>query len=453
MNRIVSVYSSVFKEKSRTSNLIRQAFYTFLLKGVSVLISFLYVPLLLNYLSKEKYGIWLTLITITNWVGLFDIGLGNGLRNKLAEALAMNDMRLARIYVSTTYALFGIITIIFVIFFNLVNLYIPWNNILNSSLISPNELLLLTSMIFSFTILRFFSQLIGVIFIAHQRTSTNDLIITISSLISLLCVYLISLHVLPGNIILPALVITLTPAVMYMVFSIVAFSSIFKYIRPSLKHVKFSYSRPLFLLSMRFFAVQITALVTYASANVLVANLFNPQEVIVYNIAFTIFNACIMVMTLCVSPIWSSVTQAYYSEDFYYLKRTLRRLNMLSVVFSIGVLVLLAISNNIYQIWLKGKVTIPFHLSTAMAIYAIVFMFQAPYSAYVNGMGKIKLTSSLSFFGIVVYLLGAILLSKYLNSSDGVIIGITISSIIWLFIQRFQVNKLLSNSATGIWNA
>ena len=453
MNRILSLYNNIFKEKGRTSNIIRQAFYTFLLKGVSVLISFLYVPLLLNYLTKEKYGIWLTLITITNWVGLFDIGLGNGLRNKLAEAIAMNNVQLSRIYVSTTYALFGIITLLFIVFFNIINLYIPWNSILNSSLISPRELLVLTSMVFSFTILRFFSQIIGIIFIAHQKTSTNDLIITLSSVVSLLCVYMISLHVLPGNIILPALVITLTPAVMYLLFSIVAFKSIFKSIRPSSKHIKFSYSQPLFLLSVRFFTVQIAALATYASANVLVANFFNPQEVIVYNIAFTIFNACIMVMTLCVSPVWSSVTHAYYSKDFDYLKKTLRRLNMLSVIFSVGVLFLLAISNHIYDFWLKGKVAIPFHLSTAMAIYAIVFMFQAPYSAYINGMGKLKLTSSLSFLGIVIYLLGAFLISKYLNSSDGVIIGITISSISWLLIQRFQVNKLLSNSATGVWNA
>jgi O-antigen/teichoic acid export membrane protein len=199
--------------------------------------------------------------------------------------------------------------------------------------------------------------------------------------------------------------------------------------------------------------VQVTALIIYASANVLVVNLFNPEEVIVYNVAFTIFNATIMVMTLCLSPIWSSVTDAYVVKDYDYLKKTLKRLNYLSVLFTAGVVLLLAISGTLYEIWLKGKVTIPFHMSLAMAIYAIVYMFQAPYSAFINGMGKVKMTSSLALPGIVVYLLGAVILSRYYNTSAGVILGITLSSLIGLIIQRVQVGKLLNNKATGIWNA
>lgn len=102
-----------FKEENRTSIVVRQALYSFLLKGVSVLVSFIYVPLLLNYLDSEKYGIWLTLVTVTNWVTLFDIGLGHGLRNKLTEALANQDIKRGRIYISTIYALLGLIYTLF----------------------------------------------------------------------------------------------------------------------------------------------------------------------------------------------------------------------------------------------------------------------------------------------------------------------------------------------------
>lgn len=453
MNKVASLYKAVFKEKSRTSQVIRQAMYSFLLKGVSVIISFIYVPLLLNYLDSEKYGIWLTLVTVTNWVTLFDIGLGNGLRNKLTEALAAGDLKLGRTYISTTYALLGIITVAFLIAFNALNQFIPWNSFLNSKMISAHELLIVTSIAFSGTILRFFFQLIGVVFLAHQQSSMNDLINTISSFGSLIGVALVSLLMPRGNLVLLSLIITFSPVLVYLIFSVISFQTRFKELKPSFSQVKLSYSKPLFLLSSQFFIVQITALIIYASANVLVANLFSPSEVIRYNIAFTIFNASIMVMTLCISPIWSSVTEAYAVKDFDYLKKTLKRLNYLSVLFSVGVLVLLAISNPLYHIWLKGKVEIPFTISMAMALYAIIYMFQAPYSAFINGMGKVKFTSFLAVPGILIYLLSAVFISKYLGSSAGVITGITLASLIGLVIQRIQVSKLLNGRATGIWAA
>ncbi|GAH31869.1 unnamed protein product, partial [marine sediment metagenome] len=69
----------------------KNIFASFGLKGISILISFLLVPLVLNYIDITKYGIWLTLSSIIGWFGFFDIGLGNGLRNKFAEAIAKDQ--------------------------------------------------------------------------------------------------------------------------------------------------------------------------------------------------------------------------------------------------------------------------------------------------------------------------------------------------------------------------
>ena len=90
---------------SRSIRAKKNIFASFGLKGISILISFFLVPLVLNYIDITKYGIWLTLSSIIGWFGFFDIGLGNGLRNKFAEAIAKGQKELARIYVSTTYAI------------------------------------------------------------------------------------------------------------------------------------------------------------------------------------------------------------------------------------------------------------------------------------------------------------------------------------------------------------
>lgn len=66
-----------------------------LIKGWSCVVQFLLVPVTLKCLNQYEYGIWLTISSILLWVDQFDIGLGNGLRNKLAEAIARNEFERA----------------------------------------------------------------------------------------------------------------------------------------------------------------------------------------------------------------------------------------------------------------------------------------------------------------------------------------------------------------------
>ena len=87
------------------------------IKGASVFISLLYVPVTLNYLNPTRYGIWMTLTSIVAWMGIFDIGLGNGLRNKLSAALAIGDKENAKKYVSTAYAMLSLIVFVILLLF------------------------------------------------------------------------------------------------------------------------------------------------------------------------------------------------------------------------------------------------------------------------------------------------------------------------------------------------
>ncbi|MBC7451263.1 MAG: hypothetical protein H7259_07215, partial [Cytophagales bacterium] len=62
--------------------------FSFIIKGLNIGIGFVLLPLTMHYVNDTKYGVWLTLSSIIGWLGFFDIGFGNGLRNKLAEAIA-----------------------------------------------------------------------------------------------------------------------------------------------------------------------------------------------------------------------------------------------------------------------------------------------------------------------------------------------------------------------------
>ena len=73
-----------YSEKNLKKNSVLLAVY----KAVSMVLSMLYVPVILGYLGTGLYGIWATILNVISWVNYFDIGIGNGLRNKLSAALA-----------------------------------------------------------------------------------------------------------------------------------------------------------------------------------------------------------------------------------------------------------------------------------------------------------------------------------------------------------------------------
>ena len=129
INKFINYF---FKGHERSVRAKKNIIASLFIKGASMAISFLLVPVVLNYVNPTKYGIWLTISSVIGWFAFFDISLGKGLRNKLTESLANNKTKLAKTYVSTTYAIVVIIFVslfmLFLIFGNLIN----WSKVFNS---------------------------------------------------------------------------------------------------------------------------------------------------------------------------------------------------------------------------------------------------------------------------------------------------------------------------------
>ena len=160
MIAVKTYISNFFKGHERSVKAKKHIIYSLFLKGISIAVGLTFVPLILNYLDAERYGIWLTLSSIIAWFSFFDIGLGNGLRNRFAEAVAHNNHKLARIYVSTTYAILGVIFGIVIILFFIINPYLNWQKILNTTAVETSELAVVALIVFVFFVLRFFFKLI-----------------------------------------------------------------------------------------------------------------------------------------------------------------------------------------------------------------------------------------------------------------------------------------------------
>ena len=68
-----------------------------------------------------------------------DVGLGNGLRNRLSEYLAQNDLVNAKKIVSSCYAALSVYVSLIVLIFLIVSWNLDWLSLLNAHESNPNE--------------------------------------------------------------------------------------------------------------------------------------------------------------------------------------------------------------------------------------------------------------------------------------------------------------------------
>ncbi|MEJ5961271.1 lipopolysaccharide biosynthesis protein [Pedobacter immunditicola] len=445
---------SIFEDNSkRTASIKREIVFSFLIKIISVITGVLLIPLLIDFLDKERYGVWLTLSSIFAWFSFFDIGIGNGMRNKLAEAVSSNNKSLAKEYVSTTFAIISIIFVSIILLFQIINPFLDWQSILNVEVITASELYILTSIVFTLFLLRFIFQLTGVVYIANHMPSINNALVTLGTVLAFIIIALFYKFTDKGNLLLLGTVLTGAPLAVLIVATGVAFSGRFKYLRPSWSSVKIKHAKSLLNLGAQFFVIQVAAILLFSSANIIISHLFSPSEVVVYNTALMYYQLPIMVYGIIMTPIWSAVTDAYTKQDFDWLKSSLLKLNKLSLLFSLGIILMIIVSPYIFELWVGDRIKMPLTLSISMACFAIINVFLSPYTSFINGIGKIKFSMYMVFLTLVFYLPLAYLLSKWLDSSAGIIIATCLLNVIGLYVQPLQVKKILNGTAKGIWNA
>jgi O-antigen/teichoic acid export membrane protein len=201
MNIAYTLSEFFSKGNARTIAAKKNVLGSFLIKVFSMAISFIIVPLTINYINPTQYGIWLTLTSMVGWVSLFDVGLTQGLRNKFAEAKAKNDIKLARIYVSTTYFYISILFIVVWVVLVIINSFVDWSSLINVPIVMDSEIRMLTSIIVTYFCLQFVFQVIKTILISDQKPAIASLINLIGQVASLLIIWLLTLFT-EGSLIL-----------------------------------------------------------------------------------------------------------------------------------------------------------------------------------------------------------------------------------------------------------
>lgn len=126
-NKIKKTYRNFELIEHRSLMLYKNILISLLLRFISFFISFYLVSKSLKLVGPSDYGLWLTLNSFVNLLNLFDMGFGNGLKNRLVEAHSSLKYKLGKIYVSTTYGVIIFFSLLIFVFFIMLNSYVDWS--------------------------------------------------------------------------------------------------------------------------------------------------------------------------------------------------------------------------------------------------------------------------------------------------------------------------------------
>jgi len=425
---------------------------SFVIKGFSILTSLLLVPATLNLLNPEKYGIWITLYSIVTWFNMMDIGLGNGFRNKFAEAVALGDNESAKKLTETIYSSTVLIALSLFLFYLIIHPFLDWTRILNLPVLFDEKIARIVLQVFALFTLQLVLKNISTILMALQKTATSNLIIFLGNLIALVSVLVLG-KLNSANLQSISFVFMISPILVFILASIILFRGKLIAYAPSNFRIHKEYFKGMLNLGLKFFLIQITTIVMFASGNFIITQLYGPEEVTPYNISYRLFAAALSIFTIITAPFWSAYTEAITKHDFIWIRMVLKKLNTTWIFFALCLAGILVMSPLIFKYWIGESVKIPFALSASFALYASLLSWTGMFAQFVNGVGKIKIQLYVAIFQCITNIPLAILLAKSFNLGvTGVILATNINLLISAIILPVQVRKISYQKATGLWN-
>lgn len=415
-------------------------------KGLAMIVSLFTMPAYIRFFGDEKaLGLWFTMVSVLNWILNFDLGIGNGLRNHLASAVATNDKENAKKYLSSAYIAVGAICLILSAVLFVVFGFVNWNFVFNikEDIVSAEALLLSVRIVFIGIILQMFVRLISSVLYAIQKSSATNLLQLCVTVLTLLCVLLIPGKSNDENMVTMAFVHCVACITPSLVATIIVFSG--KKMRgmiPAFSAFSMSHAKAVLSLGGVFLIVQIAYMVIMNTNEYLITFLSGNENVVDYQVYNRLFALGSTVFSLALTPIWSAVTKATAEKNMAWVKSLYKKLVLLGLVFCVLEFLLVTVLQFVVNIWLgENAITVDVMYALVFAMMGSTMIMSSVLASIANGLGLLKPQ-------LICYTIGAVAkpfvawgLVSLTGSWIGVIIANVISVSLYCVVQPILFHK------------
>src|SRR5664280_2253068 len=343
------------------------------------------VPLVLDYLGQDRYGMWVQMSSLVAALGPLDLGIGLGLLTVLSDAYGRNDKEAARRAISTAVAMLTMIAALAAVAFGFAYFMIPWARVFNvTTPTAISEAGPAAAVLFGAFALGLPLGIVGQVQLAHQSGYISSAWAIAGNLGSF--VALIAIIMLHGSLPLLVLALTFVGLVAAALNGWFLFRRQRPWLMPRLRDVDLRAGQALLKTGAFFIVLQLAGMVAYGIDNIVITQILGATAVPEYAIPVKIFTLAPTLLSFALIPLWPAYRESMARGDAAWVKRTLRRSILLAAAFNIpSSLVLIVAGPVILQVWVHGAVHPTLILLVGLGTWTIMGTLGGPFAMLLNG--------------------------------------------------------------------
>lgn len=383
-------------------------------KGAMMLVMVISIRISLPYLGVERFGVWMTIASIVGLLNFLDLGVGNALVNRVAQAsIPSNKSQLGKC-IGAGLIILALISIAIGTFLYLIAEYLPWQKLLKMSNIDLYTETYIAIKVFTILFsLNILTSGISRIFYGLQRGYEANILSVLGSFLSLILIWsaikfnggiasLLAANMLGGVFASLILLGILTKRGQVNIHRII-------------ENIQIEAPK-LLKIGGGFLFLQIGTMVVFGVDNLIIASSLGAVMVTTYSITQRLFQFVTQPFTIINSGLWPAYANAYEHGDKKFIKSTLKRSMVITILGSVTVsLALIFFGKAIISLWTQKEVSVSYSLMAAFALWSVIDVSAGCFAMFMNGTSLIKIQSG----GLVTLIIIGIPLKIYLADQLG----------------------------------
>lgn len=426
---------------TRSRSLIFGIVSNYLFFAVNALVNIIAVPIMLAFLGKYEYGLWVTILSLIGYISVLDFGGNYAVSRFISEYRGKNQGHKLADITNNSLIIFSVLGAF------AMAIVVAFSFILSTFLGITGNLSQIMTVAFLFVGLNaalvFPANVISGVIIGHQRLMVNNLINMLGVIVNFLTLLLV-LKLGFGLIGVAASLLVST--ILMLIVRLVFIKSIFPNVLNLNKGFNALIFREMFSFSFYFFVLNLGGQIIFNTGNLVIAKMLGIGMVAAYSIAFKV-NQVAMAFIFKISdnffPFFSELNVIGDKDKlkFYFLESS--RLTMALAVAIFIILILWGKPMIIAYVGLDNFVG-----TSSLFLMALVMLMSsiihAPAIALM-ALGKIKPLVIFNMLEAVSNLLLSIFLARYLG-----VVGVALGAVIAMFVFNFWTVPALACRQTGV---
>lgn len=399
-----------------------------LARGIAALAPLILIPVMIDYLGVSVYGIWAAAAAVSGMAAFADLGLGNGLMTRLPAALATGELRRARIYISSSYALLAVVAALGIGATWLGSSSIPWATLLGAQDSGTSEIApLVAGVCISAFLVNVPLSLVQRVQYAKQQAGESNLWLAGGSVGTIVGVLTATSHGAS-----PLLVVALAvagPPTASVLQSLWFYGFRDRSLTPRFRHVRPRSALSLLRLGGLFFVLTVIMAFALNVDLLIIARQLGSVAVTEFSVPFRIFAQLGILVGLINVPLWPANAEAFARGDSAWVKSTTAKMTWISAcMVLVPATAIIVFGEPIYLHWLGSAIAFSSVLMAGLAGWWLVQGALSPRFMVQNSMGVV----GPQLVGWALFLVISIPIKWFLVADAGIAVVPIVSTVVYV---------------------